>query len=143
MRLQELQVAHLDRMLAADPANDTGHGVRVTAAIEGRSRIVDVDAFEGGGEAVRVALPAHLAVGDDVEAGPLLVDDGEHGGVVLGLFEPFRGDPPQLGGAHPRWEPTGQLGAVDQPVRLGVRTHQRGRQQGGDRRVPDGRAPYH
>ncbi len=93
----------------------------MTAAVEGGAGIVDVDAFEGGGEAVRVALPPHLPVGDDVETGALLVDDGQHSGVVLGLFEPLRSDAPQLGGAYTGWKAARQLGAVDQPIRLGVR----------------------
>ena len=102
VRPQELQVADLDRMFAADLADDARHGVGVAAAVEGRPGIVDVDAVEGRGEAVRVALAAHLAVGDDVESGALLVDDGEDRGVVLGLLKPFGGDPPQLGGADTR-----------------------------------------
>ncbi len=57
----------------------------MAGAVERRAGIVDVDAFERGGEAVGVALAPHLAVGDDVEAGALLVVDGEQGCVVLRL----------------------------------------------------------
>ena len=92
--------------------------------------IVDVDAFERGGEAVGIALAPHLAVGDDVEAGAFLVADGEQRGVVLRLVEKFRRDPPQLLGAHARRKAAGELLAVDQPVRLRVGADQRGRQQG-------------
>ena len=62
----------------------------MAAAVERRAGIVDVDALERGGEAVRVALAAHLAVGDDVEPGALLVADGEQRRVVLRLLEPIR-----------------------------------------------------
>src|SRR5438034_1879630 len=48
---------------------------------------VDIDAFERGGEAVGIAFAPDLAVGDDVEAGPLLRPDGEQRGVVLRLGE--------------------------------------------------------
>ena len=117
---EELEVADFHRVLAADRADDPRHRVGVAAAVEGGAGIVDVDTLQGRGEAVRVALPPHLAVGDDVEPGAFLVDDGKHGGVVLGLVEPLRGDAPQLGGADPRREAAGELGAVDQPIRLGV-----------------------
>ena len=77
LRLQELEVAHLDGMLAADLAGDARHRVGMAAAVERRARIVDVDAVERRGEAVGIALAPHLAVGDDVEPGALLVADGE------------------------------------------------------------------
>ena len=99
----------------------------MAAAIEGCSRVVDVDAVEGRGEAVGVALPAHLPVGDDVESRPLLVDDGEDSGVVLRLLQPLRRDSPQLGGVTARREAIGQPGRIDQPVRLSVGTDERGR----------------
>jgi hypothetical protein len=90
-------------------------------------RVVDVDALEGGGEAVAVGLAQHLAVGDDVEAGLLLGPDSQDPGVVLGLLQILRLDPPQLQSAHPRREPAGELGPVHQPVRLGIAAHQGGR----------------
>ena len=74
---QELDVAHLDRVLAPDLADDARHRIGMAAAVERGAGIVDVDAVERGGEAVRVALAPHLAVGDDVEPGALLVADGE------------------------------------------------------------------
>ncbi len=55
--------------------------------------IVDVDAVERGGEAVGIALAPLLAVGDDVEAGALLVADGEQRGVVLRALRAARARP--------------------------------------------------
>ena len=46
--------------------------------------MVGVDTFERGGEMVRIALAALLAVADDVEAGALLVADRQQRRVVLG-----------------------------------------------------------
>ena len=129
VRPEDLEVAELHRMPPPDRADDPRHRVRVTAAVERGPRVVDVDAVQRGGEAVGVALPAHLAVGEDVEPGPFLVADGEDGGVVLGLLQPLRGDPPQLAGPHPRREAAGQPRPVDQPVRLGVRTDERCREE--------------
>ena len=63
-------------------------GLGLPAAPGDRRRVVDVDAVERGGEAVRVALAAHLAVGDDVDAGALHVADREQRRVVLRLLEP-------------------------------------------------------
>jgi hypothetical protein len=116
-------------MLAAYLAGDARHRVRMAGAIERAAGIVDVDALERGGEAVRVALAPHLAVGNDVEAGALLVADGDERGVVLRLLEPLRRHPPQLARAHPRWKPSGELLAVDQPFRLRVGADQRGGKQ--------------
>ncbi len=63
---QELDVAHLDRPRPPDRPDHPRHGARLADAIELRAGVVDVDAVERGREAVRVAFPPHLAVGDDV-----------------------------------------------------------------------------
>src|SRR5205814_9496189 len=88
---EELDVAHLHRMLAPDFADDTRHDVGLAAAIDARAGSVDVNTLQRGGEAVGVTFAAHLAVGDDVEAGALLIADGQQGGVVLGFLEPLGG----------------------------------------------------
>ena len=67
--------------------DDARHRIRMTAAIERRAGVVEIHAFERGGETVRITLAADLAVGDDVEAGLFLRADGEQRGVVLRLFE--------------------------------------------------------
>ncbi len=82
---RNLHVVDLDRMLAPHLAGDARHRIGMAGAVERGAGIVDVDAFERGGEAVGVALAAHLAVGDDVEAGALLVVDREQRRVVLRL----------------------------------------------------------
>ena len=101
----------------------------MAGAVERGAGIVDVDAVERGGEAVGIALAAHLAVGDDVEADLLLVADRQQRGVVLRLLQPFGRDPPQLLRAHARRKAPGELLAVDQPFRLRIGPDQRGGKQ--------------
>jgi hypothetical protein len=92
--LQEQQVLNFDRVLAADPADHARHRVRMPGTVERAARVVDVHAFQRGGEAVGIALPADFAVGDDVEPGLLLRADGEQRGIVLRLGEEgFRNAP--------------------------------------------------
>ena len=85
----------------------------MAATIKRGARVVEIDAFERRGETVGIALAAHLAVGDDVEAGLLLRFDGEDGGVVLRLVEIFRRNAPELPRAHARRKAPGELGAID------------------------------
>ena len=125
---QELHVANLDRMLATHLADNARHRIGMTGAVESRTGIVDVDPFERGREAVGIAFTPHLAVGDDVETGALLVADRQPRCIVLRLVEPFGRHPPQFARAHPRRKAPRQILAVDQPVRLGIRPDQRGRQ---------------
>jgi hypothetical protein len=94
MRPQELHVPHLHRVLSLDRPDHARHRVGMAAAVERRSRVVDVDTGQRGREPVRVALAALLAVGDDVEPGPLLVSDRDQRGVILGLLQVLRVDPP-------------------------------------------------
>ena len=101
-------------------------------AVEGDARVLDVHPLQRGREAVGVALPPGLTVGDDVDPGPLHVSDGEQGGVVLRPLEQLWGDSPDLGGAGPRREAVAEQRAVDQPVRLGVAADHGRRQQGHD-----------
>src|SRR5207302_4849944 len=116
---QELDVADLDGMFAADGSHDTRHDVDAAAATWTVARVVEIDAVEGSREAVAVAFAADLAVGNDVDAGPLHVADGDPGGVILGLFEEWLRNAPQVSGAYPRWESRQQLVAIDKPVGLG------------------------
>ena len=58
----------------------------MSTAIQRSSRIVDVDAFKSSRESVRVALSAHLAVGDEIEARALLISDRKYRGIILRLF---------------------------------------------------------
>ena len=117
---EELHVFDFDGMLAPHLAGDARHRIGMAGAVERRAGIVDVDAFERGGEAVGVAFAPHLAVGDDVEAGALLVVDREQRRVVLRLREVLRRYGPQFLGAHARRKTAGEFFTVDQPFRLGV-----------------------
>ncbi len=116
-------------MAAADLAGDAGHRIGLAGAVQRDAGIVEIDAVQRGGEAVGVALAAHLAVSDDVEAGALLIADGEDRRVVKGLLAPGLVDAPQLGGAHARREAAGELHLVDEPVGLGVGADETGGEQ--------------
>ena len=132
-RAQELDVADLDRPRPPDRADDARHGVLVARAVERDAGVVEVDAVERGREAVGVALPPHLAVGDHVDAGPLHVLDGEAGRVVLGFLEQRLRDAPQLERAHPRRQARSEPLPVDQPVGLGIAPDDgRGQRHAGD-----------
>src|SRR5690242_14637767 len=124
VRAQELHVVDLDRMLAADLPCDARHGVGVPRAVERRAGIVDVHPLQCRGEAVGVALAAHLAIGDDVQAGFLLGADREQRRIVLGLREKRLGDAPQFFRAHARRKAPGESLAVDQPLGLRVASDQ-------------------
>ena len=89
-------------------------------AVERDARVVQVDAVEGRREAVRVALPPHLAVGDDVHACALHVANRESGCVVLGFLEVLLPDAPELACAHARRKSVAEPLAVDQPLGLRV-----------------------
>ena len=93
---QEIEVAHADRVTAADRADDPRHRRRMAAAVERRARIVEIDAFERRREQVRIAFAADFAVGDDVEAGLLLRADRDDRRVVLRLDQERLGNAPQF-----------------------------------------------
>src|SRR5205809_7535760 len=94
-------------------------------AVERSAGMVDIDAFERGGEAVGIAFAPDLAVGDDVEASPLLRPDREQRGVALRLGEIGLGNPPQLFRAHARRKSPGAPFPVDQPSRARVAAYKR------------------
>ena len=83
-------------MLAADLADDARHWIRMAGPVERGARIVEIDPLERSGEAVRVAFAALFTVGNDIEAGALLVSDCEKRRIVLGLFEKSRIYAPQF-----------------------------------------------
>ena len=141
VRAEESQVVYLDRVPAPDRPGDPRHRVGVPAAVKRGARVVDVHAVQRGREPVGVALPAHLAVGDDVQARVLLRPDGQQRRVLLSLPEVGRIHPPQFQRPGPRREPVGEPLAVDQPVRLRVAADERCREKHlwppPDSRVPD------
>ena len=115
---------------ARDRADHARDRIGMPAAVQRRAGVVDVDALERGREPVRVALAAHLAVGDDVQARALLVGDRQSRRVVLRLLEVGRIHPPQLECPHARREAITQAVAVEQPVRLRVGADQARRNHG-------------
>ncbi len=126
---QELDIAHLYRVLSPDLALDARDQNLMPAAAGDLAGIIQVEPFERRREAVGIALASHFAVGEDVQAGALLVADREQRGVILGLFQPFQRHAPQIGGADARGHLFAELVAINQPVGLCVRSHQRGGEQ--------------
>src|SRR5256885_6830955 len=122
---QKADVLDLDGMLAPDRPDDAGNGLRTAGAAEGRARAVDVDAFERGREAVRIALAPNLTIRDDVEPRLFLRSDREPRRVVLRLTQPTLGNAPQLSRADARRTASGKLLAIDQPLGLGIAADQR------------------
>ena len=96
----------------------------MAGAVERGAWIVDIDPLQCGGEAVRVAFAALLAVGNDIEAGSFLVADGKRVRIVLRLFQKFGSHAPQLPSPHAWRKAAGKPLTVDQPIRLRVGTHQ-------------------
>ena len=94
---QERHVGDLDRLPRRWILPTTrGTSDRAARPVGDGGGVVVVDALERGGEAVGVALAAHLAVGDDVDAGALHVADRQQRRVVLRLLQIRLGDAPQL-----------------------------------------------
>ena len=118
----------LDGGAAPDRSDHPRNGDGRPRAVDGLSGAVDVDAVERGREAVRVALAADLAVGDDVESDALLLVHGEGDGVPLGFGEVLLVDPPQVVGADPHGQVAVESLPVDQPRRLGPAADERGGQ---------------
>ena len=106
-----------------------GTGVLPERAVDDLARMLVVDALERRGEVVGVALAPHLAVGDDVDAGPLHVADGEQGGVVLRLLQEGSGTRQISLQARARHDLAQHL-AVHQPVGLRVGADDGGLQKG-------------
>src|ERR1043166_2303382 len=93
---EEFGVADFDRPGPADLAYDTRHRRRAAAAAPDPARMLDVDPVEGEGKAVRIALAADLAVADDIDPGSFHIEDREDRRVILRVFEPGLGDPPDV-----------------------------------------------
>ena len=116
---EKLHVTQLHRARSPDGADHARHLGLVAVAVGDHRGLVHVHALQRGGEAVGVALAPDLAVADHVDAGPLHVADGHHGGVVLGLLEDFLRHPPDAPQTDPR-DALRQQGPIDEPVRLGI-----------------------
>jgi hypothetical protein len=126
---QERDIAHLDRAQPADRADDARHhdgAARPAAHFRG---IVEINPRERRRKPVRIAFAADLAIGDNVDAGTFHVADRQNRRIVLRLFEPGLGHPPQLLSTHPHRRQVDQLVAVDQPLRLRIAADDGGRDQ--------------
>ena len=91
--------------------------------------MLHVDALERGGKVVGIALAAHLAVGERVDARLLEGADRQQCSVVLRLRQQGVIDTPQLAGAHSGHAAFDERVAVDQPVWLRIATHHGGRKK--------------
>ena len=117
---QEFEIVDFDRPLAPDRAYDARNRIGMARPVERHARLVDVDAFERGREAVRIAFATDFAVGDDVEPRVLLRPDREHGRIVLGLGEIRLRDAPELFRPNARRKAAGELGSIDEPFGLRI-----------------------
>ena len=82
---QKLQIAHFHRTATPDRTDHAGHDRATPGGAEEVGGVLRIQPIQRGGEPIGVALAAHLAVGDDVDASALQVADREQRGVVLRL----------------------------------------------------------
>jgi hypothetical protein len=122
---QPLDIAHLDRLPPLDRAGHARHRNRPARTAHGDAGVVDIDAIERGSEMVGIALAALLAVGDDIDAGPLLIANGEQGGVVLGDLQLVGCDKPEIAHPHAR-HLLRQPCPIDEPLGLRIGADQTG-----------------
>ena len=124
------QEGHLTREhgpRAPDRADHPRDRRRLAGAGDGHPRALEVEAVEGVGELVEVALPPLLAVGDEVDPRPLHVAHRQAHRVVLRLVEQRLGQPPDLAPPHAGDGVGRELRLVHQPVGLRVAAHHRRR----------------
>ena len=126
---QELHIPHVDRAQPPNAPDDPRHERRLAGAADHGTRIIEVDAVERGRKPVEVALAPHLAVRHDIDAGALLIANGNQRGIVLCLLEKLGGDAPELPHPHTRRGIGGEQRSVDQPLRLRIRADDRCRKQ--------------
>ena len=128
---KEPDVVDLDGVPAPHRPHDARDRVRMAGPVQRGAGVVEVDALERGGEAIRVALPPDLAVGEDVEPRRLLRADRQQRRVVLRFAKPRLPHPPQLARPHAGREAAGQALAVDQPIGLRIAADERGGKEHG------------
>src|SRR5207247_1396317 len=87
------------------------------------------DTAERGRKPVEICLATHLAVRHDIDAGALLIANGNQRRIVLRLFEQRGGHPPELSHPDARRRIRGEQRSVDEPLRLRIRPDDRCRKQ--------------
>src|SRR5262245_190152 len=125
---RELQVSQLYGICPADLAGHARDRNRLAATIQRRAGVCGVDALERRCKAVGITFAALLAISDDVEPRALLVANGEKRRLVLLFLELLCTDQPEIIYSNARYH-LGQTCAVDKPIRLWIRTDERGRKQ--------------
>ena len=131
--LQELQVTDLNGQPAPNRADHTWHQRCTSRWSADLGGVVQVQAIERCREAVRIALAAYLAIGDDVDAGQFHAANRQQGCVVLRPGEVRLWNAPHLCHSHTRYPALGQLRTIDQPVGLRVTADDGGREEPGCR----------
>ena len=127
---QEAGLVQQRGTISGDGADDAGHLHRRAGAAPGDdARSLGVDAAERRRECAGVALAAHFAVGDDVNAGAFHVANGDGGGVVERPGQRLGGHAPKATLQDAGDRAARQDIAVDEPVRLGVTADNRGGQE--------------
>ncbi len=130
------QEAHVLDLDGAGPSDGADHAWHLNPApwtqLDG-PRPCRIHPLQRQDEAVGIALPADLAVGDDVDAGALHVFDGQAGGVVLGLGQDLRSRSPDVRRIDAGHVVAPQPVLIDQPVRLRIAADHGRRQQLGKR----------
>src|SRR5690606_5971862 len=119
-RAEEAHVAHLDRLAPADRSGDERHRNLRAGPADDLAVTLAVNPVERVREAVRVALAADLAVGDDVDSGALLVADRDDRRVVLRLLEMLGRYSPELADADARCHELREERTIDEPVGLRI-----------------------
>ena len=79
-----------------------------------------IETSERRRKVIGIAFPSHLTVGNDIDAGALLISDREQSGVVLRLDEPRFGDTPDVACTHTRHDLGFEQIVIDQPGRLRI-----------------------
>ena len=88
VRPGDLRLEGMNAPLQTDRAHHLRHHRVIAVVADAHLHLVlEVDAFDRFEKAVHEVLAALLAVGDDVQAGVLLLLDPEQGGVALGLAQ--------------------------------------------------------
>src|SRR5262249_44677327 len=111
-------------MPSADRTYNTRDRVGMTASIQCRAGIIEVDPIQRRRKAVGVALAPDLSIGDDVESRILLCLDGHEGRIIHGLLKVGLGNPPELSGSDTRRKSPREPRAVNEPIRLWIAAHE-------------------
>lgn len=127
---EELHVVDVDRLAALQRPGDQRHLVGLARPPHQGRDLVPGHALHRVGDRLGVALAPNLTVGDDVDAGGLLVGEDAQHRVVPRLGEVLGGHPPEVALGDAGGEPLAEGAALEEPVGLGVAAHEGGADAG-------------